>query len=228
MPVEMPEGTKEIAARFLIGCDGGNSTARRARALRPTIWGSTSLARHRHGAEGRCHAHLPSAFHTAIRRGPSPDADGAGRYRFEFMLLPLKSRKTSRATRRRRDDFAPPRSRAVRDRASRHRFHALIAKEWRKVRSFAGDGRTRCRPSVKVFVGTRDAANLARRSRRCFAAARAMRHSTPIAAQPHVRMITGTAVALGKIVCTQDVKLFPLANDMLVAGRQAHERDDRA
>ncbi|MFN4354151.1 bifunctional 3-(3-hydroxy-phenyl)propionate/3-hydroxycinnamic acid hydroxylase [Parvibaculum sp.] len=225
--VETPDGTKEIAARFLIGCDGGNSTVRRRAEIgfddmgfdEPWLVIDTVL---KGGVTRISTAGLqycdPARPVTSMPMAP-------GRHRFEFMLLPHEKPEdvvSDEAIASMIAVYHDPAQFEIERRAV-YRFHALIAKEWRKGPVIlAGDAAHQMPPFLGqgLCSGTRDAANLAWKIEAVLRgrAGDALLDSYQVEREPHVRMITGMAVALGKIVCTQDTEAAQARDrDMLAA-----------
>lgn len=211
--VETPEGVKEIAARFLVGCDGGNSTVRRGAGIafddmgfdEPWLVIDTVLT----GGVTRIST-VGLQYCDPVRPVTSMPM-APGRHRFEFMLLQherpadVVSDEAIAAMIARYHDPAQFEI----ERRAVYRFHALIAKEWRKGPVIlAGDAAHQMPPFLGqgLCSGVRDAANLAWKIGAVLRgrAGDALLDSYRAEREPHVRMITGMAVTLGKIVCTQD------------------------
>ena len=223
--VETPEGVKEIAARFLIGCDGGNSTVRRGADIafddmgfdEPWLVIDTVLK----GGVARISTVGMQYCDPARPVTSMPMAPG--RHRFEFMLLPHEKPEDVVSDEAIAAMIAPwhdPAQFEIERRAV-YCFHALIAKEWRKGPVIlAGDAAHQMPPFLGqgLCSGARDAANLAWKIEAVLRgrAGDALIDSYQAEREPHVRMITGMAVALGKIVCTQDAEAASARdNDML-------------
>jgi hypothetical protein len=94
-------------------------------------------------------------------------------------------------------------------RAAVYDFHALVAKRWNTPRVYlAGDSAHQMPPFLGqgMCSGMRDAVNLAWKLALVtsgIAAARILR-SYQLEREPHVRSVIETAVAMGRIICTQD------------------------
>ncbi|MEW6089796.1 MAG: bifunctional 3-(3-hydroxy-phenyl)propionate/3-hydroxycinnamic acid hydroxylase [Pseudomonadota bacterium] len=225
--VETPDGAKELAARFLIGCDGGNSTVRRGAGIafddmgfdEPWLVIDTVL---KGGVTRISTVGLqycdPARPVTSMPMAP-------GRHRFEFMLLPHEKPEDVTSDAAIAAMIAPyhdPAQFEIERRAV-YRFHALVAKEWRKGPVLlAGDAAHQMPPFLGqgLCSGTRDAANLAWKIEAVLRgrAGDALLNSYQVEREPHLRMITGMAVALGKIVCTQDREAAAARDrDMLAA-----------
>jgi 3-(3-hydroxy-phenyl)propionate hydroxylase len=225
--IETPEGTKEIGARFLIGCDGGNSTVRRGADIafddlgfdEPWLVIDTVLKGGvtRISTVGMQYCD-PARPVTSMPMAP-------GRHRFEFMLLPHEKPEdvvSDEAIAAMISPYHDP-ARFEIERRAVYRFHALIAKEWRKGPVLlAGDAAHQMPPFLGqgLCSGARDAANLAWKLEAVLRgrANEALLGSYQTEREPHVRMITGMAVTLGKIVCTQDREAAKARDsDMLAA-----------
>ena len=228
--VETPDGTKEIAARFLVGCDGGNSTVRRGAGItfddmgfdEPWLVIDTVL---RGGVTRISTVGLqycdPARPVTSMPMAP-------GRHRFEFMLLPHEKPEdvvSDEAIAAMISPYHDPAQFEIERRAV-YRFHALIAKEWRKGPVIlAGDAAHQMPPFLGqgLCSGTRDAANLAWKIEAVLRgrAGDALIDSFQVEREPHVRMITGMAVALGQIVCTQDREAARARDEGMLAAPEA-------
>ncbi|MBX3506366.1 MAG: bifunctional 3-(3-hydroxy-phenyl)propionate/3-hydroxycinnamic acid hydroxylase [Parvibaculum sp.] len=225
--VETPEGTKEIAARFLVGCDGGNSTVRRGAGItfddmgfdEPWLVIDTVLT------GGVTRISTVGLQYCDPARPVTSMPMAPGRHRFEFMLLPHEKPEDVMGDEAIAAMIAPYHDPALFEieRRAVYRFHALIAKEWRKGPVIlAGDAAHQMPPFLGqgLCSGTRDAANLAWKIEAVLRgrAGDALLDSYQAEREPHVRMITGMAVALGKIVCTQDAEAARARDkDMLAA-----------
>ncbi|MBX3445307.1 MAG: bifunctional 3-(3-hydroxy-phenyl)propionate/3-hydroxycinnamic acid hydroxylase [Parvibaculaceae bacterium] len=225
--VETPEGVKEISARFLVGCDGGNSTVRRGAGItfddmgfdEPWLVIDTVLA------GGVTRISTVGLQYCDPARPVTSMPMAPGRHRFEFMLLPHERPEDVVSDEAIAAMIAPyhdPAQFGIERRAV-YRFHALIAKEWRKGPVIlAGDAAHQMPPFLGqgLCSGTRDAANLAWKIEAVLRgrAGDALLDAYQAEREPHVRMITGMAVALGRIVCTQDVEAACARDkDMLAA-----------
>ena len=204
----------EVDARYLIGCDGGGSSVRRAlgdRALRLRL--RRALARHRHDRRTTraglppfglqiCDPKRPT---TVMPMAPRPPALG----------VHAEARRDARSDARRRARralLAPwverPKCEIVRKAV--YRFHGLVAKEWRRGRVLlAGDAAHQMPP----FVGPRHVLGHSRRREprvearawcsRGDADARLL-DTYQAERDPHVRAIIELAIAMGRVVCTLD------------------------
>ncbi|ABS63160.1 monooxygenase FAD-binding [Parvibaculum lavamentivorans DS-1] len=210
-----PEGAYEVAARFIIGCDGGNSMVRRIAGIalddlgfdEPWLVIDTVLKNGvtRLSTIGMQHCD-PARPVTSMPMAP-------GRHRWEFMLMPGETPEEVSTDAKLAElvaPFADPASLDIERRAV-YRFHALIAKTWRKGPVLlAGDAAHQMPPFMGqgLCSGVRDAANLAWKIEAVLRgrAETALLDSYQPEREPHVRMITGMAVMMGKLVCTQNAE----------------------
>jgi len=208
-----PEGEYGVEAKYLVGCDGGQSLVRRLAGIglddmgfdEPWLVIDTVL---KGGVEKLSSVGLqlcdPERPVTSMPMAP-------GRHRWEFMLRPGETPEEAV-----RDafiakliaPFADPAMVEVERRAV-YRFHAVFAKEWRKGRVLlAGDAAHQMPPFLGqgLCSGTRDAANLSWKLAAVIKgqAREALLDSYQRERDPHVRAITEMAVFMGKIVCTQN------------------------
>lgn len=210
-----PEGAYEVAARFMVGCDGGNSVVRRVAGIalddlgfdEPWLVIDTVLKNGvtRLSTIGLQHCD-PSRPVTSMPMAP-------GRHRWEFMLMPGETAEEVMGDAKLAAMLAPfadPASLEIERRAV-YRFHALVARQWRKGRVLlAGDAAHQMPPFMGqgLCSGVRDAANLAWKIEAVLRgrAGDALLDSYQPEREPHVRMITDIAVMMGKVVCTQNIE----------------------
>jgi 3-(3-hydroxy-phenyl)propionate hydroxylase len=207
--------TRDIAARYVVGCDGANSTIRKRVGLMlddlefDESWlvvdASVDKPRQALGLPG-------PAVQLCDPARPVSFIPVAGPYiRWEFMLRPGES-KEEMVRRERVDEliaaWCDPRAVEV-IRTAVYDFHALVAKGWNTRRVFlAGDSAHQMPPFLGqgMCSGIRDAANLAWKLRLVLSggASEAILASYQSERDPHVRALIGVAIALGRIICTQD------------------------
>ena len=207
------QSTREISTPFLVGCDGGGSQVRRSAGIglddldfdEPWLVIDAVL---KNGVDRLTSVGLqhcdPARPVTSMPMAP-------GRHRWEFMMLPGETADDVTG-----DDvlaelvrpFADPDSIEIERRAV-YRFHAVTAKSWRKGRVLlAGDAAHQMPPFMGqgLCSGVRDAANLA------WKLDAVLQGDAPLTLldtyqperDPHVRAITGLAIFMGRVVCTQD------------------------
>jgi len=225
-----PDGAYEIAARFIVGCDGGNSVVRRVAGItlddlgfdEPWLVIDTTL---KNGVErlstiGLQHCD-PARPVTSMPMAP-------GRHRWEFMLLPSETAEEVMSDARLTAMLAPfvdPASIAIERRAV-YRFHALVAQRWRSGSILlAGDAAHQMPPFMGqgLCSGVRDAANLAWKIDAVLSgrAHDALLDSYQPEREPHVRMITNLAMMMGKVVCTQDIEAARARDEDMLAQPEA-------
>ncbi|MEN6544069.1 bifunctional 3-(3-hydroxy-phenyl)propionate/3-hydroxycinnamic acid hydroxylase [Parvibaculum sp.] len=208
-----PDGTYNVAAKFLVGCDGGQSAVRRNVdiALDDMGFDEPWLVIDAKLKDGRERLTTIGLQHCDPRRPVTSVPMSPGRHRWEFMLRPGERPEEVVA-----DSFIDellrpfidPASVEI-DRRAVYRFHAVIAKEWRRGRILlAGDAAHQMPPFLGqgLCSGARDAANLAWKLAAVLQgrAGEALLDSYQAEREPHVRAITEMAVFMGKVVCTQN------------------------
>ncbi|HEY4342750.1 MAG TPA: bifunctional 3-(3-hydroxy-phenyl)propionate/3-hydroxycinnamic acid hydroxylase [Parvibaculum sp.] len=211
--VKGPNGAYTVEARFLVGCDGGNSLVRKLAGIElddmgfdePWLVIDTRLT---NGAVRLTTVGLqlcdPKRPVTSMPMAP-------GRHRWEFMMLPGETAEEISRTDRIAEliaPFADPAHVEIERRAV-YRFHAVIAREWRKGRVLlAGDAAHQMPPFMGqgLCSGVRDAANLGWKLAAVLKghADMALLDTYQPERAPHVQAITEMAVFMGKVVCTQN------------------------
>jgi 3-(3-hydroxy-phenyl)propionate hydroxylase len=227
-----PEGERHVEARYLIGCDGGQSIVRRLLGVsfedmgfdEPWLVVDAKLkdGRERFTTVGYQHCD-PERPVTSVPMSP-------GRHRWEFMLRPGETPEevtTDAFLAKLIAPFTDPASVEI-DRRAVYRFHAVIAKEWRKGRVIlAGDAAHQMPPFMGqgLCSGTRDAANLAWKLAALIKGygSDALLDSYQRERAPHVKGITEMAVFMGRVVCTQD-KAAAAARDRDMLAKPEAER----
>jgi 3-(3-hydroxy-phenyl)propionate hydroxylase len=206
---------REIAARYVVACDGGSSPMRRRLGIgfhdlefdEPWLVVDALVD----------DAHLPALPRTNVQYcdpvRPATHVAGPGNHRrWEIMLLPGETPEEMNREERIWQLLArwiSPKN-AKLWRASAYRFHALVAKEWHRGRIvIAGDAAHMTPPFLGqgMCQGLRDAANLAWKLEAILR--RAAPAGTLLASYgdergPHVRETTKVARGLGRIICELD------------------------
>ncbi len=208
-------GGESLRVGWVVGCDGGASTVRRAAGIEledldfdePWIvldaFANRDLGLPERDVVQRCDPARPSTYIPSVGR----------HRRWEFMLMPGEDPDERVSAEGIAELLAgwgvgPGDVEVVR--SAVFRFHALLASPWRRGRVLlAGDAAHQMPPffGQGMCAGIRDAANLAWKLERVVAgASRPELSSTPTrrSAPPHVREIIELSTELGRIVCTTD------------------------
>lgn len=207
--------TREIGARYVVGCDGANSAIRKRAGLTldDLEFDEGWLVVDAIIDKPRQELGLPiPAVQLCDPARPVSFIPVAGPYiRWEFMLRPGEAKEEML----RRDRvveliaaWCDPGSVEV-IRTAVYDFHALVAQRWNTRRAFlAGDAAHQMPPFLGqgMCSGMRDAANLAWKLKLVLrgAAGDSMLASYQSERDPHVRALINIAIALGHIICTQD------------------------
>ena len=209
-----PEGTSQVEAAWVVGCDGASSRVRQLAGIQRTSFGfeeqwvifDLRLREPRPPLPTRAVQLCdPARPHTEL---PMP----ADRYRFEFMLMPGEEAaellKPEVAFERLMAPLVPREGVEI-ERTATYTFAGLVADDWRAGRVFvAGDAAHLMPPFLGqgMCSGMRDATNLAWKldlvHRR--GAADAVLDTYTAERRPHVSSVIGAAVRLGQIICTTD------------------------
>lgn len=208
-----PDGAYRIAARYLVGCDGGASLVRKLAGIalddmgfdEPWLVIDTRLV------NGATHLGSVGLQYCDPKRPVTSMPMGPGRHRWEFMMLPGETAEDiSRGDRIAAliAPFADPAHVEI-ERHAVYRFHAVSAREWRKGRVLlAGDAAHQMPPFMGqgLCSGVRDAANLGWKLTAVVKgdALSALLDTYQSERAPHVQAITEMAVFMGRIVCTQN------------------------
>lgn len=229
---ETPDGGRhEVAAQYVVGCDGANSRVREV--LDPVIddrgffydWAVLDVLPHdtrrvQEWAPRNLQICDPVRPTTVVSAGP-------GRRRWEFFLLPDESPEQFET-----DDYAwsllapwglDP-SNADMERATVYRFRALCCQTWRKGRLLlAGDAAHLMPPffGQGMCSGVRDAANAAWKLDAVLrgVASDALLETYTSERIAHVQFAIGISVELGKVICLTDPEAVAARDAaMLAAG----------
>nr|ART36970.1 D141 [uncultured bacterium] len=210
-----PDGAYGVETQYLVGCDGGQSAVRRIAGIELDDMGFDEpwLVIDARLKDGRERLTTIGLQHCDPRRPVTSVPMSPGRHRWEFMLRPGETPEEVVGDEFIDDllgPFVDPASVEI-DRRAVYRFHAVIAKEWRKGRvMLAGDAAHQMPPFLGqgLCSGTRDAANLAWKLAAVLQgrADEALLDTYQAEREPHVRAITEMAVFIGKVVCMQNEK----------------------
>ena len=206
------EGVRTVRARYLVGCDGARSTVRELAGI-----GLDDLQFDEPWLVIDTIVHDPSRLPDLNLQICDPARPttcvqmGAGRHRWEFMMLPGETA----------EQVSDPAFIAERlkpwnvegavsfERSAVYRFHALVARDWRLARVFlAGDAAHQTPPFAGqgLCAGLRDAANLAWKLAAVLSgeAGDALLDSYQTEREPHVRAFIDLALMMGRTVCITD------------------------
>jgi 3-(3-hydroxy-phenyl)propionate hydroxylase len=219
----------QVRVRWLVGCDGASSFVRDRLGGgvddlgfdEPWVVIDTKLKRDIGLPDDTAYQFCdPARPTTCVPAGP-------GRRRWEFMLLPGESPEAIKAPAsvwRLLARWGDERSLEV-VRVAVYRFHALLARQWRRGRVLlAGDAAHQMPPFMGqgMCSGIRDAANLAWKLGLVLrgTAPPSLLESYQAERAPHVRRIVETSVAMGRIVCEQDPARAAERDAFMIASRQ--------
>jgi 3-(3-hydroxy-phenyl)propionate hydroxylase len=206
--------TSEVSARYLVGCDGASSTVRQKLDLQyedlefDEPWLVVDLMVNERGL-----ARLPGvSIQYCEPARPSTYLIGPGAHRrWEIMLLPgedpAKMETEAEVWRLLARWLAPGEAKLWR--VASYRFHALVAREWRRGRAFiAGDAAHQQPPFTGqgMCQGVRDVANLAWKLRLALDgwAGDALLDTYGAERGPHVRRLTTRIKEIGRLIGERD------------------------
>lgn len=223
-----PHGAATIAARYLVGCDGGGSSVRKHAGIalddlnfdEPWLVIDAEV-KDPHGLpELNLQICDPARPTTVVLMGP-------GRHRWEFMIKPGEDPNVIASDASIAQLLAPwvrPGQIEVIRRAV-YRFHGLVAKDWRKGRVLlAGDSAHQMPPFLGqgLCSGVRDAFNLAWKLEHAVRYGRdALLDTYQPEREPHVRTIIDIAIFMGRVVCTLDPDAAAPRDAQMLADRRA-------
>ncbi len=216
-----------IAAGYVVGCDGANSTVRSLLDVPVTDLGffydwlivDVVLAEPRPFDPINLQICDPARPTTAVSGGP-------GRRRWEFMRLPHESLDALHDEHRAWDLLAPWDVHPGNARLERHAvytFNARYADEWRAGRAFlAGDAAHLMPPFAGqgLCSGLRDAANLAWKLDLVLAglAGDALLDTYQAERLPSARAAIDFSIELGKVICVPDLDAAAARDEAMAAG----------
>lgn len=205
---------RAVSAQYVVGCDGADSTVRRMLGIEyadlefDEPWLVVDLLVNERGL-----AKLPEvSIQYCEPARPCTYLIGPGAHRrWELMLLPGedgRAMETEAEVWRLLARWITPGD-AKLWRAAAYRFHALVAREWRRGRVFlAGDAAHQQPPFTGqgMCQGVRDVANLSWKLAQVLAgkAGDALLDSYEPERSTHVRRLTETIKAIGRVICERD------------------------
>ena len=220
----------EVRSRFLVGCDGAWSPVREGAGLKyedlsfDEPWLVLDVEVEADNGLPKVNTQYcdPSRPTTYVFMG------GERRRRFEFMLKPGETADEMLRDEAIADLLRPWDTRGVAkvDRKAVYRFHALVAEHWRKDDVvIAGDAAHQMPPFAGqgMCSGIRDAAALAWRLPLAMTSGSPehLLDSYQAERDPHVRAITGAAIATGRVVCTLDPEMAAGRDAQMLAAKAA-------
>ena len=220
-------GTREITARYVVGCDGASSTVRRILGIKhedlgfDEPWLVVDVGVNAGGA-AKCPA-TSAQFCEPSR--PTTFLIGVGEHRrWEIMLLPGESPQeveNDAAVWKLLSRWLTPQDGTLWRRAS-YRFHALGASRWREGRVFlAGDAAHQQPPFLGqgMCQGIRDVANLAWKLAAVLQgrAGDALLDTYGAERSSHVKRLTATIEHIGRNICERDPEKARIRDADLIA-----------
>jgi len=216
-----------VEARYVVGCDGASSPVRKALGIAHFDYGfdepwlviDTQVKRPDSVPNLNLQICDPKRPTTCVLMGP-------GRHRWEFMIRPGENAEAFLDDRKIAELLTPwVRDGDVEiDRKAVYRFHGLVANEWRRGRIvLAGDAAHQTPPFAGqgMCSGIRDAVNLAWKLGHVLRgeANDALLDTYQTEREPHVRAVTETAIAMGRVVCTADPEAAAQRDAAMLAAR---------
>jgi 3-(3-hydroxy-phenyl)propionate hydroxylase len=216
-----------VEARFVVGCDGASSAVRKALGIghfdydfdEPWLVIDAQVKRPDRLPSLNLQICDPERPTTCVLMGP-------GRHRWEFMVRPGEDPQSFLDDHMIAELLHPwVREGDVEiDRKAIYRFHGLVAKEWRRGRILlAGDAAHQTPPFAGqgMCSGVRDVVNLAWKFGHVLRgeANEALLDTYQSEREPHVRALTETAIAMGRVVCTADPEAAAQRDAFMLAER---------
>ncbi len=223
-----PEGETKVDARYVIGCDGANSSVRQMANIEITDLGfdeswlviDTLVKDARRLPDRNLQICDPARPTTCVLMG-------SGRHRWEFMLLDGETADSIQKPETIANLLEPWNvADAVEiERQAVYRFSAKLAKTWRQDRiMLAGDAAHLMPPFAGqgLCSGLRDVANLAWKLVLILkqGASDSLLESYQIEREPHVRAVIDLAIMMGQTVCITDPEMAAQRDAQLIANRK--------
>ena len=221
-----------VEARYVVGCDGASSPVRKALGITHFDYGfdepwlviDAQVKRPERMPALNLQICDPVRPTTCVLMGP-------GRHRWEFMIRPGEDPQSFLDDRRIAELLKPwvNDGDVEIDRKAVYRFHGLVANEWRRGRIIlAGDAAHQTPPFAGqgMCSGIRDAVNLAWKLAHVLRgeAQDALLDTYQTEREPHVRAITETAIAMGRVVCVADPQAAAQRDAGMLAMRAAGQQ----
>ncbi|CAM5645488.1 putative NADH-specific resorcinol 4-hydroxylase [Streptomyces avidinii] len=226
LTVEGPDGPERVTARYVLGCDGGNSFVRSALGVGTQDYGFSEpwmVCDFRFRRPTR----VPAALQLGDPLGPTSIISlGPAHHRFSFMLDSAADFETERdperVWKRVAAHLTPDDADLIR--VATYTFRSLIADDWRRGRVLlAGDAAHQMPPFLGqgMCSGFRDAQNLA------FKLDLVLRAAAPEGVldtyqserEPHVRAVTEKGIELGHLQTLRDPERAAERDRVLLARR---------
>ncbi len=219
--------TRNVGARYAIGCDGASSTVRQIAGMKledlvfDEPWlvvdvevNSSSLAKLPETSAQFCDPSRPTSFII----GPK------NHRRWEIMLLPGEDAREMEKPEnvwRLLSPWLSPQDGTL-WRAASYRFHALVADDWRRGRiMIAGDAAHQQPPFIGqgMCQGLRDVSNLVWKLDRVIKglSTENLLDSYTVERKRHVRSLTGKIKAIGQMICERDPALAAERDQRIIA-----------
>ncbi|MFC8448114.1 bifunctional 3-(3-hydroxy-phenyl)propionate/3-hydroxycinnamic acid hydroxylase [Kitasatospora sp. NPDC057223] len=226
LTVDDPRGPRTLTARYVLGCDGGNSFVRSALGVELFDYGFSEpwmVCDFRF----RRPTPVPPALQLGDPLGPTSVISlGPAHHRFSFMLDSVEDFETERDPRRvweRVSSHLTPDD-ADLIRVATYTFRSLIADEWRLGRVLlAGDAAHQMPPFLGqgMCSGLRDVQNLAFKLDLVLrgAAPEGMLDTYRTEREPHVRAVTEKGIELGRLQTLRDTARAAERDRMLLERR---------
>jgi 3-(3-hydroxy-phenyl)propionate hydroxylase len=221
-----------VEARYVIGCDGASSPVRKALGITHFDYGfdepwlviDAQVKRPERMPNLNLQICDPVRPTTCVLMGP-------GRHRWEFMIRPGEDAQSFLDDRRIAELLKPwiNDGDVEIDRKAVYRFHGLVANEWRRGRIIlAGDAAHQTPPFAGqgMCSGIRDAVNIAWKLTHVLRgeASESLLDTYQTEREPHVRAVTETAIAMGRVVCIADPQAAAQRDAAMVAARAAGQQ----
>lgn len=223
---------EQVRAKYLVACDGASSMVRKALKIEHFDYGfdepwlvvDAQVKRPEKMPALNLQICDPVRPTTCVLMGP-------GRHRWEFMIRPgeepqafLDDAMIAKLLKPWVNDGD-----IEIDRKAVYRFHGLVAKEWRRGRVIlAGDAAHQTPPFAGqgMCSGVRDAVNVGWKLGHILRgeAREALLDTYQSEREPHVRAVTETAIAMGRVVCMPDPEMAAQRDAMMLAQRAAGEQ----